>query len=924
MLTPEQYAAALDALRSAGLIVDEIEFDWALHRVPTQDKPNSKNGAYLAYGDAPASVWWQNWATDETGTWTAKGQGKLSPEARQALALRMEEARKARDEEQALIHTEAAAKSKAIYSAAADCTEHAYLTAKGVKAVSGLKVSTDPKYDSLIVPLYNSEGTLAGLQFIGLDGSKRYLFGTNKKGSFFPIRGKDVEKPLVICEGLATGLSLHECLGFPALVAFDAGNLLLVAEMARAKYPERKIILAADNDTETKGNPGVKCATAAALAVGGFLAIPRYEGLPVDWNDLHQKMNPGEVRTQFMNYEKPVRNKQEARCGEELPAGFSLRSGGSLPGLWFTEEKEDADPVETWIGPALHVLGATRDENSKAWGLLLEWEDPDGRQHSWAMDNSLLVGKDVSVWLGRLADEGWIGATNNKTRGLLTRFLTTFCPKTRIRCVPCTGWHRGAFVFPDTVMQNSTSILLAGRAGHAGQANGENDLMTSSNEAGLLDGLDEPGEEKIVLQVQTAHNPFRMGGTLEGWKDTVGRWTFGNSRLMLALCASFAAPLLEIAGHESGGFNFTGQSSTGKTTALVAAGSVWGKGSSSGGYVQNWRATSNGLEGLAALHSDAALCLDEIGQAPGRTIMEASYMLANGMGKARACQDGSAKGVKSWRLMVLSTGEKGLAEKIAEEGGRVQAGQAVRLIDIPSDAGEGMGIFENIHAYDSPRAFADAIKQAATTHYGHAARAFITMLLEHRQEVEEGLAKSLDNAGEMFCPEGSAGQVERVARRFALCAAAGEMAAEWGLMPWGEGEGLAAVKKCFDAWLSFRGGPGAAEDTAILEQVNLFLEQHGSSRFQDINTPAATCISRAGFRRETEAGIEFYILPESFKADLCKGYNHNHVAAVLRDKGLLLPGDSRGLKRRPPVDLPGFGRKRCYTLFIGGGADGMA
>ena len=918
MLTPEQYAAALDALRSAGLIVDEIEFDGQLH-VPTQDKPNSKNGAYIAYSDAPASVWWQNWATDEERTWTAKGQDKLSPEERQALPRRMEEARKFREEEQVRIHAEASQRAQAIYSAAADCTEHPYLTAKGVKAVSGLKVSTNPKYDSLIVPLYNREGALSGLQFIKPDGSKVFLTGTSKKGSFFPIGGEDVEKPLIICEGLATGLSLHECLGFPVLVAFDAGNLLPVAEMARARYPERKIILAADNDTETEGNPGVRYATAAALAVDGFLAIPRYQSLPVDWNDLHQKMNSGEVRTQFMTREKPVRSKDEARAGEKLPGGFSLRLGGGLPGLWHTEVKEDGDPIETWIGPALCVLGATRDDNSSSWGLLLEWSDPDGRRHTWAMPKALLVCREDSAWLGRLADEGWSGAPGSRARKLLALYLTTSSPENRILCVPCTGWHHGAFVLPDTTIQ-----IPAGRTGRAGHAYGAKDLMPSSHEAGLLDGLDEPDEEKIVLQVQTAHNPFLVGGTLEGWNDQIGSWAFGNSRLMLALCASFAAPLLEIAGQESGGFNFTGQSSTGKTTALVAAGSVWGKGSSSGGYVQNWRATSNGLEGLAALHSDAALCLDEIGQAPGRTIMEASYMLANGMGKARACQDGSAKGVKSWRCMVLSTGEKGLAEKIAEEGGKVQAGQAVRLIDIPADSGAGMGIFENLHGHESPQAFADALKLAALSHYGHAARAFISLVQERRQEIQEEMPTGLSSIAGGFDLGNVSGQVARVAKRFALCAIAGEMATEGGLLPWEKGQAFEAVKKCFVAWLTYRGGAGPAEDSAILEQVRLFIEQHGSSRFQDIGTPAATCINRVGFRRELSEGTEFYILPESFKAEVCKGYSHMHAAAVLLDKGLLMRGDSGSLTRRPPVDLPEFGRKRCYTLRIGGGADGMA
>ena len=162
-----------------------------------------------------------------------------------------------------------------------------------------------------------------------------------------------------------------------------------------------------------------------------------------------------------------------------------------------------------------------------------------------------------------------------------------------------------------------------------------------------------------------------------------------------------------------------------------------------------------------------------------------------------------------------------------------------------------------------------------------------------------------------------------MARRFLLCAVAGEMATDWKLLPWGNGEALQAVKACFDAWLAVRGGSGAAEDDAIIAQVNLFIEQHGASRFQDVDNPDATCINRVGFRRNVGAGIELYILPESFRAEVCKGVNHRRAASVLLDRGMLLSGDSRSYTRRPPFDLPGFGRKRCYVLFFGGGFDVM-
>jgi putative DNA primase/helicase len=904
-------AAALDALREAGLSVDNITWDGVLHRVPTTDKPNSKNGAYIAYGDAPASLWWQDWASGESGTWTAKGESTMTANERAELSRRMEEARKAREAEQASVHAEAAGKAQSIYAAAADCQGHTYLTAKGVKPVPGLKLHKG----AVVAPLYDDGGKVVSLQFINEDGNKLFLTGGRKKGCFFPIGGKDLKgKPLLICEGLATGLSLYECASYPALVAFDAGNLLSVAEVARFRYPERKIILCADNDTETEGNPGQTKATAAALAVNGLLAMPVLKsGGKCDFNDIHQAEGIEAVWRCVERAGKPEPPK------ERLPDGFVMRETGKRPGLYHIEVREDTEPVETWLSAPFEILGETRNSDSAAWGVHLKWLDADGKPHDWAMPRALLAGRDASEWRSVLAGGGLRIASSQKGRGLLAGFFDAFRTDKRVLCVERTGWHRDGdvYVLPDKTFFSATTQNSAGRAGRAGQAYSAKGFIPSSNENGLLDVLDN---ERIVLQIQTAHNPFCLRGTPDGWRDTIGAWSRGNTRLMLALCASFAGALLEPANMESGGINWTGQSSTGKTTALVAAGSVWGKGSSSGGYVLSWRATSNGLEGLAALHSDTVLCLDEIGQAPGRTIMEAAYMLANGMGKARAFQDGSAKTVKSWRCMVLSTGEKGLAEKIAEEGRKVQAGQSVRLIDIPADAGANMGIFEDIHDFDSPQAFADALKTAAATNYGHAARKFIGKIQEHRDTALSELHEFMTNGAPLLCPDDADGQVKRVARRFLLCAAAGEMAAEWRILPWEKGEAPEAVKTCFDAWLESRGGTGAAEDSAILAQVTLFIEQHGASRFQDVDKPDAICLNRVGFRLTQDTGNDtvYYVLPESFK-EICKGHAADKAARVLRDAGLLRTSraDGRGLKTWLPT-LPGIGRRLGYILSFGG------
>jgi len=143
------------------------------------------------------------------------------------------------------------------------------------------------------------------------------------------------------------------------------------------------------------------------------------------------------------------------------------------------------------------------------------------------------------------------------------------------------------------------------------------------------------------------------------------------------------------------GFHLRGNFSIGKSTALLLAGSVWG-GWGASGYCRNWRATSNGLEGVGRAHCDTLLCLDEMGQVDGREAGEIAYMLANGQGKSRGRKDSSSRTPAQWRLLFLSTGELSLADKMNEIGRKVRVGQEVRLVDVPADAGSNLGLFENL------------------------------------------------------------------------------------------------------------------------------------------------------------------------------------------------------------------------------------
>ena len=290
-----------ECLRVAGLEVETVQADGLLHRCGTTDRPRRKDGAYKAFLDAPASLWWKNWRTGDEGTWTARPEKELTAAQRKALHERIRVIRAHNEAEQARRWQAAAKLAISIWNHASPVGDnHPYLQRKEVPAI-GLRQTEDGR---LIVPVLNPSGRIQSLQFIlpekpaeGTD--KFFLKGGRTAGGFFSFSTEDRKKdgPLLIAEGYATAISLHLATGYACLVAFKAGNLKAVAVMARERYAKREIILCADNDTETQGNPGKKMASLAAQAVGGKLAVcPVHEGKATDFNDLHRLRSLEAVR----------------------------------------------------------------------------------------------------------------------------------------------------------------------------------------------------------------------------------------------------------------------------------------------------------------------------------------------------------------------------------------------------------------------------------------------------------------------------------------------------------------------------------------------------------------------------------------------------------------------------------------------------
>jgi putative DNA primase/helicase len=235
----------------------------------------------------------------------------------------------------------------------------------------------------------------------------------------------------------------------------------------------------------------------------------------------------------------------------------------------------------------------------------------------------------------------------------------------------------------------------------------------------------------------------------------------------------------------------------------------------------------------------------------------------------------------------LSTGEISLASKVAEDGTRrkTTAGQQVRVVDFPADAGAGLGIFEDLHGFPSGKALSVHLCSAIKRQHGTAGRAFLAAIVPRIDEIRKDVPVMMQNFCNEFVPAGSDGQVTRVAQRFALVAVAGELAQVFGILPWQPGEAVKAAGKCFSDWLRERGGIGDAETTGGIEQVRAFLQADGMARFipaweqeeqkEGYQTHTRVPIPQrdvAGFRRKTEEGWEFFVTSTAWKM-ICSGFN---------------------------------------------------
>jgi putative DNA primase/helicase len=378
------------------------------------DKGKSRTGFYRIYehqseGRTFYAGGFGSWREGEKGSFHKLKPvgGRMSAEDRKVIQARIESAKREEEAKRAARVAKAARRAAGMWKALPTKGRCGYLDRKQIGAF-GLRFGRKP--DTALVPLVNIRDEVVGLQVLfgvpDADGlSKRYWpAGLDPVGAFHLI-GPHPEpgEAVLICEGYATGASLHMATGLCVAVAFTAGNLMPVAEVMRERYPGRQFVFCADDDWKTTNhkkepwNPGREKAEHAAAIVGGRVVWPVFDGERedkwTDFNDLHLAEGFDSVRRQVMAVVRPVAEGGWKSCLQRTSQGGLVPHAVNVALILQNDER--------WAGVIGEDLFSCRTVKRRATpygGRAGEWSDLDDTRTSiWLAEQYGLRVKSVTV-----------------------------------------------------------------------------------------------------------------------------------------------------------------------------------------------------------------------------------------------------------------------------------------------------------------------------------------------------------------------------------------------------------------------------------------------------------------------------------------------------------------------------------------------
>lgn len=530
------------------------------------------------------------------------------------------------------------------------------------------------------------------------------------------------------------------------------------------------------------------------------------------------------------------------------------------PGVYYHGKRGELI-TDDWLASPVWVAARVIDADNGAHARLLRYTTQSGAQE-WVMPMEMLSGSGEEI-RRELLRRGAEVSTDSRCRQLFTAYILAQEPTETVTTTSQIGWlPAGGFALPTAVI-GGNGIRYAG------------------------DGT----------------NAFATAGTIKGWKEGVAAPSLGNPVLMLGICIALAGPLLRILQINGGGVHLIGRSSTGKSLAQFIGGSAWGS-PGRDGFVCSWDMSRVGVENLATPRNDTLLCLDEISRVDPTEVQRIVYALANGQGKATMSRDRSANPLKTWRILMLSSGERTLAEHAALSGNPAHAGAELRMIDVLTD--RQYGVFDTLHGHASSAELHRHLTTEINEHHGLAGIEFVKRLIDDDERRIKNRFKDLRTHFSSSSPQGN-----RIADRFALIATAGELASEYKLLPWRQGESLTAMRQFYNEWLA-TAGCGEAEDRRVMRQLADFIERHGN-RFAELRSEATKIPNCAGYlQRNTHNKETLYLFNRSGLAEACPGLGLDRVVRILSAAGVIATHD-RG-RQTKKIRLPDGGMLNAYAI----------
>ncbi|WP_272663336.1 TOPRIM and DUF927 domain-containing protein [Providencia sp. PROV134] len=734
--------------------------------------------------------------------------------------------------------------------------ESEYLKAKGFNSTTATLLADG----SLIIPLIDADGTITAAQTIKPNGDKSLLRDSSKSGSYYSVNESVNVSTVIVAEGLATAITCH--LLKPeahTVAAIDVGNLIHVAKVMRTKHPESQIIIAGDNDIKPdQSNTGKLAAEKAAKAVNGIAVLPPTED-KADWDDYRlshgieaarQAFNV-EVDKQGSKFMIEIDVNHKAIKSDPMKTRFESREDGVFL-VTPKADKETGEIInhEQWLSNAINrITKGTNDLDQEF--LIIEW----GKKNIQAIPMGDIGEREG--WKS-LKNAGLLVTTKSGLRQSLSDWLLRQPFKENWSITNKSGWHKGAYIMPD----------------------------------GSIIGTPE---QPIFFNGQSAAaTAYQTSGTVESWRNGVARLANGNSFMMIAIGAALAAPMTSIIGADSFGLHLYAQSTAGKTTAADMAVSLYGDPDL---QRLTWYGTEYGMTNEAVAHNDGLLYLDEVGQgADPKHVYKSAYTLFNGKGKIQGAKEGGNRQVQNWKTVAISTGEKDIETFLSMAGIKVNAGQLVRLLNIPMERAT------ELHCCETGKAHADLIKQNCRDSYGAAGRYWIEYLSSHKDQSKEAYRAAQQRWSKLI-PNSYGEQVHRASDRFATLEAALLMGSI--ITGWNEQDCRDVVQTIFNVWVA-EFGTGNKEYEQIKEQAEAFLNAHGLSRFAPIPYDVRDLPIRdlAGYRKKgsnEDDPIIFYTFPSAFEKEIAAGFNYKQFAEALKMAGMLTPPTSgRGYQRKSP------------------------